>query len=499
MDTNGKDRSLGTLSSPQRNNYFYGKLMDVSHFEMEQRYGMKKRWLLNRLGLGTGVLCGLRLTVKDDKVCVSPGVAIDGCGHEIVVPHEVCIDPWTLTDECGCPKTPALLRTEPHDKVLLCLAYKECQTDFMPVLVTDCNTKQHCLPGTTVEGFCVIVKEGEAPKPEDGLHEELCQFLRSDATEQAKRHRLCELVSKGSCLVPDRKEPCVLLGTVSLTENGIIDKDDKNEPEPDQCSVRSTLVSNEHLLDMLLCLSGKGGPSGGVKSATAESGTPVSAVFKDGNIHFVIPPGKPGADGVSVKSADAETATDPATKASAVFDKDSGNVHFVIPKGEKGDPGVGLDPNLTKVNDINWRHDRPLQYNTFKEGLRVTFSNEVVLTTTIGRAWFLVFAEFESPQDGTIVVDRVLEQQIDLVDNDKVARFFPAVAFEATFKDRLAKLGQKGALLRVVVKGDFILDKQTKKPVDTNPLAGNLHAPRSPMSGDGVPGGDFESWFTLTL
>src|SRR5206468_11586399 len=48
---------LGTLTPPQRNKYFYGKLMDVPHFQMEQTYGNWKRWLLNRLALGEGVLC----------------------------------------------------------------------------------------------------------------------------------------------------------------------------------------------------------------------------------------------------------------------------------------------------------------------------------------------------------------------------------------------------------------------------------------------------------
>src|SRR5690349_4837394 len=123
MACSDNDQSLGTLNSPQRNNYFYGKLMDVPHFEMEQSYGKTKRWLLNRLGLGYGVLCGLQLSIKDKKVCISPGVAIDAYGREIIVPQEVCVDPWTPTDDCGCAKTTPLSNTEAHDKILLCLEY----------------------------------------------------------------------------------------------------------------------------------------------------------------------------------------------------------------------------------------------------------------------------------------------------------------------------------------------------------------------------------------
>src|SRR5882762_7578831 len=159
MDCSGNDQTLGTLNSPQRNNYFYGKLLDVAHFEMEQRYLNRKRWLLNRVGVGYGVLCGLKLAVKDKQICVSPGVAIDCYGREIIVPQDVCVDPWTLTDECGCPKSTALSNTEAHDNILLCLAYKECRSDFQPVLVTDCNTKQDTLPGTIVESYCVVVRD----------------------------------------------------------------------------------------------------------------------------------------------------------------------------------------------------------------------------------------------------------------------------------------------------------------------------------------------------
>src|SRR5687767_12237196 len=82
------------LEAPRRNNFYYGKLMDVLHFQMEQDYGNAKRALMNRLGLGDGVLCGLAVTAVDDTICVSPGVAVDALGREIVVAAPVCIDPW---------------------------------------------------------------------------------------------------------------------------------------------------------------------------------------------------------------------------------------------------------------------------------------------------------------------------------------------------------------------------------------------------------------------
>src|ERR1051326_8233281 len=87
---------LRQLATPTRNRYFYGKLLDTFHFELEQNYGNRKRWLLNRLTLGSGVVCGLSVAITNDgkSVLVQPGVAIDQLGREIVVPAvSIPVDP----------------------------------------------------------------------------------------------------------------------------------------------------------------------------------------------------------------------------------------------------------------------------------------------------------------------------------------------------------------------------------------------------------------------
>lgn len=74
----------------ERNRYFYGKLMTVRDFEIEQRYQNDKRRLMNRLFVGPGIVAGLGvLTVDDKTILVEPGVALDYLGREIVVesPH----------------------------------------------------------------------------------------------------------------------------------------------------------------------------------------------------------------------------------------------------------------------------------------------------------------------------------------------------------------------------------------------------------------------------
>lgn len=69
-----------------RNRYFYGKLLTVRDFEIEQRYFNDKRRMINRLAVGTGILSGLDVVAVNDRtVSIDPGVAIDSYGREIIV------------------------------------------------------------------------------------------------------------------------------------------------------------------------------------------------------------------------------------------------------------------------------------------------------------------------------------------------------------------------------------------------------------------------------
>jgi hypothetical protein len=51
----------------------------------EQKYFNEKRWLINRAVLGWGIVCGLDVSVDQGCVIVQPGLALDCCGHEILV------------------------------------------------------------------------------------------------------------------------------------------------------------------------------------------------------------------------------------------------------------------------------------------------------------------------------------------------------------------------------------------------------------------------------
>src|SRR5262245_23199355 len=120
---NGK--STGVLAAPERNHYFYGKLLDVQQLQKEQHYLITARRRLNRLVLGHGVVCGLNVVADTaGMVRIQPGVALDAWGREIVVPEAFGINPHQLTDDQG-RATGEPIATDTTDTIEICLAYAE--------------------------------------------------------------------------------------------------------------------------------------------------------------------------------------------------------------------------------------------------------------------------------------------------------------------------------------------------------------------------------------
>ncbi|RKI44387.1 hypothetical protein D7V86_01580 [bacterium D16-51] len=107
----------------ERNKYFYGKLLSVDDFELEQKYMNDKRRMLNRFILGSGVVAGLYVVRTDEQtVSVEAGFALDSWGREIVVDVPV-IKKLSLIEGFGeCNIGDA-------KDVYLCLEYDENETD----------------------------------------------------------------------------------------------------------------------------------------------------------------------------------------------------------------------------------------------------------------------------------------------------------------------------------------------------------------------------------
>jgi hypothetical protein len=235
---------LARLATPSRNRYYYGKLLDAYHFELEQRYGNNKRWLLNRLSLGSGVLCGLDVVASTDagRVRVSAGVAIDGVGREILVPQDsLGIDPRQPTDDCGRPDGPPLRGDE---AVTLYVCYLECEAEPAPVLVSECGPERSCENGLVRERYRLRIQQGEPAPPGLVTDEQCSRIFAEPPADTSRRTVVCETLG-GACLVPD--EACVPLAVIRLGPNGGI-------TSIEQCRFRRTLYSNAVLLDLILCL-----------------------------------------------------------------------------------------------------------------------------------------------------------------------------------------------------------------------------------------------------
>jgi hypothetical protein len=69
----------------ERNHYFHGKMLSVRDLADEQKYFNQKRWLINRMVLGWGIVCGLDVALENGCLVVGPGLALDCCGHELLV------------------------------------------------------------------------------------------------------------------------------------------------------------------------------------------------------------------------------------------------------------------------------------------------------------------------------------------------------------------------------------------------------------------------------
>ena len=93
-----KSNGCVDLCPPVRNRYFYGKLLDVAQFDVEQSYLNGKRWLLNRLVSGWGVICGLNVQLGPDNQSI---VVISRSGHRQVRPRNHGLPPVGALSAAG--------------------------------------------------------------------------------------------------------------------------------------------------------------------------------------------------------------------------------------------------------------------------------------------------------------------------------------------------------------------------------------------------------------
>ncbi len=137
----------------ERNRYFYGKLLTVRDFEIEQHYNRSKTQLFNRLRFGAGVVCGLGVAASDDTtLLIESGMALDYQGRMIVLEE---------------PMLRKLQMIEGQEELLgqstgyLCMTYDE--TDIEPVNAVGADTGESRQFNMTREG-CRVYLTAQPPE-----------------------------------------------------------------------------------------------------------------------------------------------------------------------------------------------------------------------------------------------------------------------------------------------------------------------------------------------
>lgn len=169
------------LESFEKNNYFYGKLISARDMTLEQRTNERKLYTINRLVLGSGLVCGLEVTKVEEinndlMVSIQPGLAIDGYGRLIVVSEPKIVK--AISD--GNKDTGS------SDTLYLYLKYRNCSKEYVPVSGNDDACQEKCCYNRIREVFDIVysttnVVTDERKKKEIAFITEILEDFKKDA------------------------------------------------------------------------------------------------------------------------------------------------------------------------------------------------------------------------------------------------------------------------------------------------------------------------------
>ncbi|KAA9396505.1 hypothetical protein Har1130_17760 [Haloarcula sp. CBA1130] len=141
------------LHSFERNRFFHGKLMTARDMEAEQRYHRNRLRTLAEHVTGAGIVCGLETTVEADdgslEVTIDAGLAIDSCGHPIVVESQT-------TEEIDIDE----LESDPTS---LYIDYSDCVKETVPVPGSEDACGEECTYNRVLEIFELAHEPGPPP------------------------------------------------------------------------------------------------------------------------------------------------------------------------------------------------------------------------------------------------------------------------------------------------------------------------------------------------
>jgi hypothetical protein len=233
----GEPDPCGEPRAPKRNRYFTGKVLGARDLQDEQTYFLEKEILHARYLHGYGVVCGLRVRPTEPpqrwRLVVEPGLALDPCGREIVVPQAV---------EYGFG------RLEQRGPIYLVIEYCEVEADPMPVPGPPEGPQDSIEASRVEETFRLDIRtepgEGE-DVPGRRLAAELANAIRSGAEPETTHNLLAEFVSRPCQL--RRRDMAVTLARIDVPPEGPI-----AEVAIDNYSYRPVALSVGQALNMIL-------------------------------------------------------------------------------------------------------------------------------------------------------------------------------------------------------------------------------------------------------
>lgn len=230
------ESNCGVCNPPhyERNRYFRGKTITVRDLRAEQLYFQQKRWLVNRMIHGCGVVCGLAVDgVAVDGLSVTGeapnsiasfkasfrlgrGMALDGLGREIVV----CDDDARSVAYAGPgDDLGAKASADKAHEYVLCLEYDACDIEPVEVPRGECDEEataynrvrdSHRLVWRRIDSSSPDTP-GRCACPLDHLTPREC----GKEPVQSVHDYLCEHTQKSCDGCPSCR--CVVLGTLRLS------------------------------------------------------------------------------------------------------------------------------------------------------------------------------------------------------------------------------------------------------------------------------------------
>lgn len=170
----------------EKNKYYYGKLLTVTDFDVEQQYYAQKTKLINRIMFGAGVASGLQVTkINETQLAVENGVAFDYDGNLILIPIPQTI---TLSKLSGF-----LFDGKDEEVFYLCIQYKENEKDIVKATNSHVPAGQeHVSYNRKVESYELYLQQGlmEEKPLIDSMEKHYKQTL-SQMVQQELQNSIC--------------------------------------------------------------------------------------------------------------------------------------------------------------------------------------------------------------------------------------------------------------------------------------------------------------------